>query len=180
MVYRYSQTIRKQGGIEMKKQIYTGRYTTENSDPVVVFLIGMRINKPLALNKWLPVFNAMPGMIRELYTHKEDLGFLSMESFFGLKTTVMIQYWRSTEDLLKYAKNERHLTAWKNFNKKIGNNDAVGIYHETYEVKPGNYESVYGNMPIYGLAKAMEHIQINGDSNSARKRLKNPEIRVTS
>ena len=25
----------------------------------------------------------------------------------------------------------KHLAAWKNFNKKIGNNDAVGIYHET-------------------------------------------------
>ena len=157
----------------MAKQIYTGRYTTENNENIVVFIIGMRINNRLALHKWLPVFNAMPGMIKELYTNKEALGFLSMESYFGLRTTVMIQYWRSTEELLAYAKGVKHLTAWKNFNKQIGNNDAVGIYHETYELKKGYYESVYGNMPLYGLGKAMKHIPITTDLVSARKRLNN-------
>ncbi|WP_251553940.1 DUF4188 domain-containing protein [Neobacillus muris] len=158
----------------MAKQIYTGRYTTENKEDVVVFLIGMRVNKRLALHKWLPVFNAMPGMIKELYTNKEDLGFLSMESFFGLRTTVMIQYWRSIDDLLSYARNEKHLKAWKNFNKKVGNNDAVGIYHETYQVKNGDYETIYGNMPLYGLGKALEHIPITEKRNAAQKRLNLP------
>jgi heme-degrading monooxygenase HmoA len=157
--------------MRMAKTIYTGRYTTENTEDIVVFIIGMRINKPLAFHKWLPVFNAMPGMIRELYTNKEELGFLSMESYLGLRTTTMIQYWRSIEDLLAYAKREKHLTAWKNFNHKVGNNDAVGIYHETYQIKPGNYESIYGNMPLYGLGKALDHIPINAERNSARKRL---------
>jgi heme-degrading monooxygenase HmoA len=162
----------------MAKKIYTGRYTTENNDNIVVFLIGMRVNKRLALHKWLPVFNAMPGMIKELYTNKDELGFLSMESYFGLRTTVMIQYWRSTEDLLAYSKNEKHLTAWKNFNKKIGNNDAVGIYHETYELKIGNYESIYGNMPLYGLGKALKHIPITAERISALKRLNSTEIKT--
>lgn len=157
----------------MAKQIYTGRYTTENDDNVVVFLIGMRINKRMAVHKWLPVFTAMPPMIKELYTNKDELGFLSMENYFGLRTTLMIQYWRSTDDLLAYAKGKKHLTAWKAFNKKVGNNNAVGIYHETYKVNKGNYESVYGNMPLYGLGKAMKHIPITPEIISARKRLKN-------
>ncbi|GIN92872.1 transcriptional regulator [Siminovitchia terrae] len=155
----------------MSKQIYTGRYTTENQEDIVVFIIGMRVNRRLALHKWLPVFQSMPGMIKELYTNKDELGFLSMESYFGLRTTVMIQYWRSTEDLLSYAKNEKHLKAWANFNKKIGNNDAVGIYHETYKINSGNYESIYGNMPLYGLGKALKHIPVTKNQNSARKRL---------
>jgi hypothetical protein len=163
----------------MAKQIHTGRYTTENNDNLVVFIIGMRINKRLAVHKWLPVFNAMPGLIRELYMNKEELGFLSMESFFGLRTTVMIQYWRSTEDLLAYSKGKNHLTAWKNFNKKVGNNDAVGIYHETYELQKGQYESVYGNMPLYGLGKAMKHIPITMENTTARKRLTKTESTST-
>lgn len=57
-------------------------------------------------------------MIKELYSHKDELGFLSMESYFGLRTTVMIQYWRSMDDLLAYAKSEKHLTAWKHFNQR--------------------------------------------------------------
>jgi len=161
----------------MAKEVFTGRFTTENHENIVVFLIGMRINKWHAVSKWLPVFNAMPGMIKELYTHKEELGFISMENYFGLRTTVMIQYWRSTEDLMAYAKNDKHLTAWKNFNQKIGNNDAVGIYHETYKVPAGNYESVYGNMPLYGLGKSMNHIPITAEHGSARKRLSKEALR---
>ncbi len=156
----------------MAKHIYTGRHTTTNTEELVVFIIGMRINRRLAVHKWLPVFSAMPGMIKELYTNKEELGFLSLESYVGLRTTAMIQYWRSTEDLLSYAKNEKHLTAWKEFNKKVGNNDAVGIYHETFQIRKGHYESVYANMPLYGLGKALKHIPITTEQNSAKKRLK--------
>ncbi|RKJ59994.1 DUF4188 domain-containing protein [Butyricicoccus sp. 1XD8-22] len=155
----------------MAKHVYTGRFTTENTEDIVVFIIGMRFNKRLAIHKWLPVFNAMPGMIKELYTNKESLGFLSMESYFGLRTTTMIQYWRSIDDLLAYAKSEKHLAAWKNFNKKVGNNDAVGIYHETYQLSKGNYESVYVNMPHYGLGNAVNHIPVSAERNNARKRL---------
>lgn len=156
----------------MAKPVYEGRYTTENDQDIVVFLIGMRINKRRAIRKWLPVFLAMPGMIKELYQNQKSLGFLSMENFFGLRTTVMISYWRSTEDLHAYSKGQKHLTAWKDFNRKIGNNDAVGIYHETYFVQGGNYEAIYGNMPLYGLAKAVNHIPITAETISAKKRLK--------
>lgn len=45
----------------MTKEVFTGRYTTENTEDIVVFIIGMRVNKRLAIHKWLPVFNAMPG-----------------------------------------------------------------------------------------------------------------------
>ncbi|WP_246096867.1 DUF4188 domain-containing protein [Psychrobacillus soli] len=31
------------------------------------------MNKRLAIQKWLPVFNTMPGMIKELYVNKEEL-----------------------------------------------------------------------------------------------------------
>src|SRR5699024_727182 len=135
------------------KKIHTGRFTTENDTDMVVFLIGMRVNRRLAVHKWLPVFLAMPKMIKELYTYQEELGFLSTEMYFGLRTTVMIQYWRSTDDLISYAKGKNHLHAWKNFNQKVGDTKAVGIYHETYEVKAGNYESIFGNMPLHGLGR---------------------------
>lgn len=155
----------------MGSKIYTGRYTTENEDGVVVFLIGMRINQPFAIHKWGPVLTAMPKMIKELYMNQEELGFLSMENYFGLRTTLMIQYWRSVEDLLAYAKGKKHLTAWKNFNQKVGNTKSVGIYHETYDMKNGNYESLYGNMPLYGLGKAMHHTPVTKERITARRRM---------
>ena len=32
-------------------KIYAGRFTADTAEPFVVFLIGMRINKPLAVHK---------------------------------------------------------------------------------------------------------------------------------
>ncbi|MDY0405182.1 DUF4188 domain-containing protein [Virgibacillus sp. 179-BFC.A HS] len=147
-----------------------GGYTANLDQHVTVFIIGMRINKWWAVHKWLPVFMAMPKMIRELYTQKE-YGFLSMQSYFGLRTTLMVQYWRSNEELIAYARDTTHLKAWKDFNRKTRHNDAVGIYHETYNVGPGSYECVYRNMPIFGLANAVGNQKITPDMNTAKKRL---------
>ncbi|MGE8206868.1 DUF4188 domain-containing protein [Heyndrickxia sp. NPDC080065] len=152
-------------------KIFQGRFTADQEDEIVVFIIGMRVNKWWAVHKWFPVFKAMPPMIKELYTNK-DLGFLSMESFFGFRTTLMLQYWRSSEDLLSYAKGQVHLTAWKKFNQIARNNDAVGIYHETYIIPKENSETLYGNMPLYGLARALGNKPVTPELNTARKRLK--------
>lgn len=154
----------------MSAEIFPGRYTVENQEDIVVFTIGMRINKWWAIHKWFPVFKAMPPMIRELYMNK-DLGCLSMEHFYSLRTTLLLQYWRSEEDLMAYAKGQKHLKAWNEFNKKVGNNDAVGIYHETFLVKQGNYESVYGNMPKFGLGKVFGISKITKKNNTFKKRV---------
>lgn len=154
----------------MSDEIFPGRYTVENQEDIVVFTIGMRINKWWAIHKWFPVFKAMPPMIRELYMNK-DLGCLSMEHFYSLRTTLLLQYWRSEEDLMAYARGQKHLEAWNEFNKKVGNNDAVGIYHETFLVKQGNYESVYGNMPKFGLGKVFGISKITKRNNSFKRRI---------
>ncbi|WP_035186376.1 DUF4188 domain-containing protein [Alteribacter aurantiacus] len=130
------------------------RYTAKLDEEVVVFIIGMKVNNWLAVHRYGPVFKAMPPMIRELSVNKE-LGCLSMESYFGLRTTLMVQYWRSTEELLAYARGKTHAKAWQTFNKKCRNNTAVGIYHETYVIPKGSYESVYVNIDPFGLSKAL-------------------------
>ncbi|CAG9622459.1 DUF4188 domain-containing protein [Sutcliffiella rhizosphaerae] len=156
----------------MGVSLFPGRYTiTDNNEDIVVFVIGMRINKWWAMHKWLPVLMAMPPMIRELYMNKE-LGCLSMENFSRLRTTLLIQYWQSEKHLMAYARGQKHLKAWADFNKKVGNNDAVGIYHETYIVPKGNYESIYGNMPKFGLGKVMGTTPITATTKSAEHRLK--------
>jgi hypothetical protein len=139
-------------------QIIKERMTAETDGEFVVFLIGMRINKLWKIHKWLPVSLAMPKMINEL-DKNPDIGLISHEQWFG-RTTIMVQYWKSFEHLEAYAKNKtgNHLPAWAEFNKKIGSNGDVGIWHETYLSKPGKFESVYNNMPTFGLAKAMNSV----------------------
>ena len=130
------------------------RLTATLEDDFVVFLIGMRINNPFKIHKWLPVASAMPRMLKELYQQPE-LGFIHAEMWFS-RTIIQVQYWRSMEQLLAYARNKeaQHLPAWQSFNRAIGTDGTVGIWHETYAVSAGTYENIYVNMPLFGLGRA--------------------------
>lgn len=137
--------------------VIADRYTTEIDAPFVVFLIGMRVNRPLAFRKWVIAAASFPKMVEVLSQHPEK-GFLSGEQFFRFfpLTTIMVSYWRSFDDLERFArsKDDPHAEAWRRFNQQVGNDGSVGIWHETYSIDPGKYEMVYGNMPLFGLAKA--------------------------
>lgn len=50
----------------LMSDIIASRVTGRIEGDFVVFLIGMRINKPSKLHKWLSVVRAMPKMLREL------------------------------------------------------------------------------------------------------------------
>lgn len=128
------------------------RERSELDGDFVVFMIGMRINRPLRVGSWLPVVQAMPKMIRELETQPE-LGLLGTR-FVGL---TLIQYWRSQEQLLAYARSRDsvHLPAWQAFNRRARDSGGdVGIWHETYRVRAGEYENVYVDVPAMGFGRA--------------------------
>ena len=152
--------------------IRSQRLTANLDGEFVVFLIGLRVNQPLKFYKWLPVFMAMPKMLVELYRQPE-LGFLHAESWYG-RTTIMVQYWRSMDQLLAYAKmrDAAHLPAWQAFNRAVGTDGSVGIWHETYAVKPGSYENIYVNMPPFGLGRAGLVQPASGGRESAAGRLR--------
>jgi len=77
--------------------------TAEIDGDFVIFLIGFRINKIWKIWKWLPVFLTIPRMLRELWANP-DLGFLHAQGHFGLRSAMVVQYWRSFEHLEAYAK----------------------------------------------------------------------------
>jgi hypothetical protein len=131
------------------------RLCAEIDGEFAVFLIGVRINQPLNVKAWWPVFSAMPRMLQEL-SEKPALGLLHYRLHFGFPNTMVVQYWRSVALLNAYAtaREQAHLPAWRAFNKAIGTSGAVGIWHETYKAGPGSYETVYANMPPYGLGRA--------------------------
>lgn len=153
-------------------QILPGRFAASHEESFVVFIIGMRVNKLLAVRKWLPVGAAMGPMLQTLYQHPEK-GFLGGQTFFYWRGVALIQYWRSFEDLERFARNrdDPHLAAWQRFNKAIGADGSVGIWHETYLVDAGQYEAIYGNMPVFGLAAATRHVPAVGRRATARRRL---------
>lgn len=153
-------------------RIKKARVTADIEGDFVVFLIGIRINAVWKLHKWIPVFRAMPRMLKELSTHNES-GLLGFRSRWGGRNFEVIQYWRSFEKLHAYARNQdaEHLPAWADFNRLVADNGSVGIWHETYLVQDGQYEAVYRNMPPYGLAAASKVIPAAGRRKTAAGRL---------
>lgn len=153
-------------------KVFAGRFTAQIDGPFVVFLIGMRVNRFWALRKWVPTAMAMGPMLRTLYEHPEK-GFLGAQTFFYGRGIAIMQYWRSFEDLERFArsKDEPHLAPWQRFNKAVGADGSVGIFHETYLVPQGQYEALYGNMPAFGLGAAAQHIPATGRRETARRRL---------
>jgi len=152
--------------------IFPGRYTAQSKEPFVVFLIGMRINKLFAPHKWMRTMAAMPRMLAEL-KRNPSLGLLHYELFVYWRGLAVLQYWRSFEQLHAYAhaRDAKHLPAWAEFNRRIGADGSVGIWHETYTVAPGQYETIYANMPRFGLARAAEHVSVTGLLDTARSRI---------
>ena len=151
--------------------IINERMTAKMDSDFVVFLIGMRINHPLRVRRWYSVVSAMGRMLEELYANP-DLGFVHHESGLG-RTIVQVQYWRSLEQLMAYAKarDSEHLPAWRAFNKTIAKDSTVGIWHETYVIKKGQHESIYQNMPPFGLGRVGELVPASGHRETAMGRL---------
>ena len=147
------------------------RMTGEIEGEFVVFLIGMRVNRWWKFWRWLRISLQSQRMMKELESHPE-LGYLGSEQWLG-RTTITVQYWRSMEQLMAYAhsQNATHLPAWRDFNKMVGANGDVGIWHETYRVRPGDYESMYVGMPRFGLGKAGALVEATGRRQTARGRL---------
>ena len=148
------------------------RVTAEIEGDFVVFLIGMRINRLWKPWKWAPTLVAMPRMIREL-ERSPDSGFLGARPMLaGPRSPVVVQYWRSFDHLEAYARSRdaTHWPAWVAFNKRVGSSGDVGIWHETYLVPGGRYESVYNNMPPTGLGAVTRRVPAAGRKAAAASR----------
>ncbi|GAA4975254.1 DUF4188 domain-containing protein [Kineococcus glutinatus] len=149
------------------------RTTHDHDGDLVVFLIGMRINRPLRVRAWLPVLAAMPPMIAELSRHPE-LGMLGATSALGPGGPLVVQYWRDLASLHAYASagGGRHRAAWTAFNRRARTaGDAVGIWHETYVVPAGHHESFYSAVPGFGLAAAVGSAPVGPGRERAAQRL---------
>ena len=152
-------------------KIFPGRMTHRREGELVVFMIGMRINRPWRPDQWLPAFMAMGPMLIELSSDPTS-GLLGYRFTLGAGGPVLVQYWASKEQLYAYAseRDAAHRPAWAAFNSRARKAPgAVGIWHETYLVDSA--ESMYVGMPLSGLAQATEHVPVMARTDRARDRM---------
>jgi hypothetical protein len=124
---------------------------------VTVFLIGLRINKWHRPDAWVPTVAAMGPMLGELYGDPAS-GFLGHRTTLAAGGPLLVQYWRSGEDVRRYAlaAGGRHRTAWSAFYTRARKAPgAVGIWHELYDVAPRAAHATYVDLPVSGLESAL-------------------------
>lgn len=158
----------------------TGRHTHAYDGELVVFHIGMQINRWWRPDLWMPAFAAMPRMLRELSVDP-DSGFLGHELLLGAGGPYVVQYWSSLEKLYAYASDPtaEHRPAWSAFNKAVRRAPgAVGIWHETFLVERA--ESIYVSTKPMGLPKATRLVPIERNHDRARARLADGRTRVVT
>lgn len=153
-------------------RLYPGRYTAEAGDGFVVFMIGWRVNRPWKLRNWYWMSRQMRPMLEWLKNHPEE-GLLGVQYALIGSSPAAIQYWRSFEDLLRFSRNlsAPHLEAWRRYNKVIAPPGDIGVWHEVYRVRAGDYEAIYTNMPLWGLAAATRQVPVNAGTESAEQRI---------
>ncbi|WP_406454111.1 DUF4188 domain-containing protein [Streptomyces sp. NBC_01622] len=162
-----------------------GRTTAAAEGEVVVLLIGMRINRFWAVHHWVPVFLAMPRMLRELGKDKSRglLGHVLLTA--SPRTYYVVQYWESKEKLYKYASSPDmlHHRAWAIINRKEKAGKVrghVGLWHESYVVPEGSYEAIYADMPAFGLAAAHGQVPVERRGRRAKDRFAYRSEKATS
>ncbi|MFE3635655.1 DUF4188 domain-containing protein [Streptomyces cellostaticus] len=152
-----------------------GRTTAAADGDVVVLLIGMRINHFWAVHQWFPVMLSMIRMLAEL-ARDPGRGLLGRVLLTASpRTYYVVQYWESREKLYAYAASPDmfHHRAWTAVNGKERQGRVrghVGLWHETYIAPEGSHESIYFDMPAFGLAKAHGQVPLERRGRSAEDR----------
>jgi len=124
-------------------KVQPGRFTASIEGSFIVFVIGMRINKWTAVRQWVPTFLSMLPMMGDLRTRPAS-GFLGGHTYLHTRGAVLVQYWRSFEQLDAFARDPQkaHLPAWRRFNRLVSVGRTVGVWHETYLVTDGQHEAI--------------------------------------
>lgn len=151
-------------------ELLEGRWTADIDGDFVVFLIGFRASPSWRIVKALPLLASMPKMLADLEADpaKGMLGYQG-NGLFG----AIVQYWRSFEHLERFARgsDDRHSQVWREWYRRAQHlNPAVGIWHETYQVRAAEYEAIYQGMPAtFGLLGAGTPRRLGGSVRAAER-----------
>lgn len=137
----------------------------------IVLLVGVRINQWWRLTHWWRVLKHFRSLRKEL-SAKQGGPLLGHESFWG-NPLLSVQYWRSWEELEEWARRRGgdHREVWTEYTQRFRHAGAVGVWHETYIIEPGYYETVYNNMPPFGLGRIARLEPAKGKAGRAAGRL---------
>ena len=132
------------------------------NNEICVFILGTRCNHPLgALAPGMAgVRSHFPVMTADLEAHREEYGYLTSTAWFNLdqrqasSELLNIVYFKNVEGLHKFAHAAAHREVWAWFNRHTREWPHISIWHETYQVPRGNWETIYINSHVQGINRA--------------------------
>jgi len=137
---------------------------SEYPDLVVIYL-GQRVNSLRGLKTLLSfrakISKSVDAQPDGLLLH-ENLLYSLIPPHSGMR-----QYWRDFDSLERWARTLPHKAWWQEFLRESG---GTGFWHEAY-FRGGQVESVYMDMPAFGLSKFAPLKPARGSLFSARRRL---------
>jgi hypothetical protein len=148
------------------------RMTAEIEGDFAVFITGMRINRYWKIHQWYPNFRDMRKILMALFSDPEN-GALCAHHAWTRRGPILIGYFRSVEQLERFANDPQqpHAEVWARYFKRMKNNGDVGVWHETFVVRSGEYEAVYDYMPSpTGLALGTSHVPVERRGDLAAQR----------
>ena len=143
--------------------IDAGRMVAELDGGFVVYINGMRLNELRAVREWFLAGRKLAAMLDHLEADP-DSGFLGYQpAFMGLRTGAVIQYWRSLEDLRRFARDpdDLHVPAWRWYEEDVDPGGGVGFWAELYVVGEDDYETFFRNVRSIGLGKVADLVPMS-------------------
>jgi heme-degrading monooxygenase HmoA len=122
------------------------------NEKVTVFLLGFKVNHPLGiLAPHISTINeSNVRMWQELEATSPESGYFgsteqTVRDPRGAVEIVTISYWRSMEDVHRFAYGPIHRKIWEYWNTHVKELAHLGIIHEMFEVDKHKWEAVYLN-----------------------------------
>lgn len=131
------------------------RYSATLDGDFVLFIVGMRINRLCAIHIWPAILLRALRIIRSATPGAN--GLLSREIVISGKGIALITYWDDFDQWEEFGNSDNHhRSSWKYFYERVINSKAVGLWHELYSIKQGEYQTIYMQMPPKGLSRSKE------------------------
>ena len=110
------------------------------------------------------------GITEEMFPALEEakkVGFLHQEMLMGEGSAVLLQYWRSYDELDRWARTMPHMAWWRWLLENAG--DDLSFYHEIYQVKTA--EAIYerGCRPVGAALVAGTSTVTSGEGQSRQR-----------
>jgi Domain of unknown function (DUF4188) len=141
--------------------------TTEGAKPsnqsMALLILGIKISHPLGY--FAPgakqAGDYFQSLVKDLNEHPTEHGWLGGSIVQGhpsrpgeLGHLSIIGYFKSMDDLHRFAHGAHHREAWNWWNKNVKSMPHLGVYHEAYDIPARHWEAVYLQTPKTGLGQA--------------------------